>query len=412
MPARTHFLILVTLAAFSWTGVTHAADEISRIPRIGLKTVMRVASDGLCGRISEALVAREKIDAGQGDAAEGILIVRPVRLELFPKRFHSVRELFELLSAKVPPCKGLGRDGRLIIADHALGANGELRPTVLVYEKKPDGSALRVLKYVLDYCLNLKRGVFCSGPVFEPGYLNVEFTRGSIRSGLEQLKKDFGLTPHRSHRPVLSPEQESIFNQDPDSTLLPSDFSVQYLFRIEPRQEEPWAFILNRLPYVEDAAREPVMFAAVNAARAAQEREYEKVNQLPRSALANAAIPIPNAQVRSLTFLSQWFGTRGGVVTVVERDDNLLRVRIDRLVGEVIRQEKFWEYLKLNLIVIEDQRQTKLYLMNDGYYAPGVGNRVPPDSSFKSMEQNYYRDLTEYTDALATQIQDHVRRQP
>jgi hypothetical protein len=50
--------------------------------------------------------------------------------------------------------------------------------------------------------------------------------------------------------------------------------------------------------------------------------------------------------------------------------------------------------------------------MNDGYYAAGVGTRVPPDTSFVSMEHDYYSNLTEYTDALATQIQDSLGGQP
>jgi hypothetical protein len=394
---RGLLLIVLTLAASVWAGAAHAAGDISRIPRIGFGTVTRVADGGLCGHVADAMVAREKIKIGEADASDAILIVRPLKLALFPKRISSVGDLFKRLSSEAPPCTG---------DSPSTGPPA----AALVYEKKPDGSVLRVLKYVLQGCADLASGLFCGGLIQAPGYLNVEFTHGSIRSGLEELKRGFGFSPQSYKRPVLSLEQERIFEQDPDSPALPRDLSVQYTFAVEPRQEEPWAFILNRLPYVEDAERAPERVAAVDAARIFA--EDEKINRLPRSPLVNGAIHIPDAQERSLTFLKEWFAKRGGLLTVLKRDDNRLLVRVDHLRGEVIRQEKFWEYLNVNLILIMDQNQTKLYLMEDGYYAAGIGARVPPDASFASMEHDYYSNLAQYTEALATEIEQNLKGQP
>jgi hypothetical protein len=395
MLVRVLFLITLILAAAAETGITRAADEISRIPRVGFKTVMRIAAGGLCGRIADALVAREKINVAEGDTVEAVLIVWPIKLEVFPKRIASVSELLERLSANPGPCAENPPSGET---------------AALVYEREPDGSVLRVLKYDLVGCANWQGGVFCRGPILLPGYLEVEFVRGSTRSSLEQLQRAFGLAPTVSARAHLSPEQERIFKQDPDSTLLPADFFDRYQFEVGPRHEEPWAFILNRLPYIESAARLPQEVAAVDAMRifAAD----EELNRLPRSPLTNAAIPSSNAQTRSLSFLREWFEKRGGILTLIKQDDDRLLVRVDHLRSEIIRQENFWEYLKLNLILIEDQKQTTLYLINDGYYAAGLGARLPPDTSFTAIEHDYFSDLTQYTEALATQIQDHLKGPP
>jgi hypothetical protein len=317
------FLITLILAAATETGTTHAADDISRIPRLGFKTVMRIAAGDLCGQIANALLAREKINVAEGDTVEAILIVRPVKLEVFPKRIASLSGLFERLSADPQPC-----------TEHSPGRE----TAALVYKKEPDGSVLRVLKYVLNDCISLQ-GVFCSGPILAPGNLDVDFTRGSIRSGLEQLQKGFGLAPATVTYLSLSSKQQRIFNQDPDSKLLPANFFARYEFQVEPGHEEPWAFILNRLPYIDSAARVPEKVGAVDAMRifAAD----EKSNQLPRSPVAGAAIPSSNAESRSLAFLREWFGKRGGMLTLIKHDDNRLLVRVDHLRNEVIRKENF-----------------------------------------------------------------------
>jgi hypothetical protein len=119
---RALFITLLTLAASSWAGEVHAADNISLIPRIGFKNVTLVVAGGLCGRVADAMVAREKIRVGERDTAEAILIVRPVKLDLLPKRIASVSELFERLSGETAPC---AKDRP--IDDTAA----------LVYEKKP-----------------------------------------------------------------------------------------------------------------------------------------------------------------------------------------------------------------------------------------------------------------------------------
>ena len=56
---------------------------------------------------------------------------------------------------------------------------------------------------------------------------------------------------------------------------------------------------------------------------------------------------------------------------------------------------------------------TAVAVAKDGsIYAAGVGTRIPPDASFKEMEHDYYSNLSDYTEALASQIQSRLKGQP
>ncbi len=161
---------------------------------------------------------------------------------------------------------------------------------------------------------------------------------------------------------------------------------------------------------MDDAHRTPERVAAVDASRIFQ--RDEDINRLKRSPTASVVLPLPGAQTRSLEFLKEWFEARGGKLTILKRDEMHVLLRVDRLRSEVISHERYWEYLKVNLILVDDQPKLRMYLMSDGYYAPGVGSNVPPDDSFSDMEHSYYKNLSEYTEALATRIENRLRGQP
>jgi hypothetical protein len=392
MTPRNLAAAITALAIMTLASSPGAADDISRIPRLGFQSVMRVAAEGLCARTADEIVKRENIKTVGLDSAQAILAVRPIQAKDFPKQVSSPEELLERL-----PDAGARCSGDLLSQDTA----------VLLYEKKPDGSLLRVLNHPVAGCSLWRTQLICSGLVLAPGFLTVRFVRGSIKAGLEQITKGFGLTPSSSARTSLDPEQERIYRQDPDSPALPADLRVWYTIQVEPRQEEPWALILNRQPHVEDAARTPERVAGIDTQRIFE--NADAINRLRRSPSANATALGPHTQARSVAFLREWFGAKGGVLTIIKQDENRVLLRVDRLKREVIRGETFWEYLKLNLIVVDDRQRITLYMINDGYYAAGLGERVPAETSFIDMERDYYSSLVTYTEVLATQIESRLR---
>lgn len=385
-------MILSLVASMFHATISRATDDIERIPQIGFKRVAVITTGETCSRVADALIAREHVQIDEGETTEAYLIVAPGTPDLFPKHLHSTDDL-DKLRRNLPACSS-GEDLQ--------------NERVVAYVRQRDATLLRVLSHSLGQCYVFPGSFSCGGPIYAPGYVRVEFAKGWIKAGLEQIHNSFGLEPAMMRRSELSEDLERLFQQDPDNRLLPPDMMVQYDFQVEPRQEEPWALILNRLPFVESAFRVPALSASIDTSRSFV-TQAEAVNKLPRSPLASTLILQPNSRDRSLAFLRDWFASRGGTLTVIKQDDHRILVRIDQLKGEVIQRERFWEYLKLNLILLEGIGSTTLYLMNDGYYAAGLGSRVPPDTDFKPIEQDYHGELTEYTDALATRIQQRLK---
>jgi len=69
----------------------------------------------------------------------------------------------------------------------------------------------------------------------------------------------------------------------------------------------------------------------------------------------------------------------------------------------VLKDSEFWEKLGIYAHVIEAGGSSQLLVRVEGFFAPGIGNMPPQDASAyeNSMDSQYYKELSEFTDSLA-----------
>jgi hypothetical protein len=189
---------------------------------------------------------------------------------------------------------------------------------------------------------------------------------------------------------------------DPYAADLPPGVAICYSLRVHIGHEELWAMILNSAPEVESAVREPGTKIASTEGGALVHFEE---NRLPRPSLAILALPSSGYQQLAVVYLKEWFESKGAEFTIISRDKNRVRIRVERLRGEIIRGAKWWESMTIDLFLVGNEEGiSNLYLICDGSYAPGAGSTQPRRESFIDMEHSHNDYLTEYTKILVTQL--------
>ena len=184
---------------------------------------------------------------------------------------------------------------------------------------------------------------------------------------------------------------------------------VSYWIDVEVTHEEAWIAIFRKLSAISVACRQSLLLASVDADALIGKAMYE--NSRPRAPTGSANLHIEQLDLDFLLgYFAKIFEQKSADVNILKRDQNRAQLSIKSLRGEVIITEKYWEHLKLNLIYVPQPEAMMVYLIVDGYYATGAGDRIPTDSAYQSMEREYYQPLLRYTQNFITNLQEIAKK--
>ncbi|SRR6266436_6097971 len=97
-------------------------------------------------------------------------------------------------------------------------------------------------------------------------------------------------------------------------------------------------------------------------------------------------------------------------VNVIKRGDHFIELSIDKMKGQVIKEPHFWERLDIYVVFFQTQKEARLYVDDDGYFATGIGSRPPPDESYSNMGRSYDWELRRYADAMTTALASYLKK--
>jgi hypothetical protein len=118
--------------------------------------------------------------------------------------------------------------------------------------------------------------------------------------------------------------------------------------------------------------------------------------------LPDKSIPSTDIKTLLLSFLSRTIACRGGRYRLIASDADFVHLQVEHLKGEVIPGRGFWERFELMAVFFPLQRGFKLHMFLDAKYAAGLGSDPPQESAFSSVEPEFYKQESDYVQALLT----------
>ncbi|MDG4562469.1 MAG: hypothetical protein P9E88_14365 [Candidatus Competibacter sp.] len=103
-----------------------------------------------------------------------------------------------------------------------------------------------------------------------------------------------------------------------------------------------------------------------------------------------------------LRFLDADLGKKGAIIKRLNSDSNYAEATIERLRGEVIELQKYWERLQASFIISKKGNAHEVRLLLDGQYAAGINQ--PPLSAYSDMEPAHSKSLQLYADSILARL--------
>lgn len=82
-----------------------------------------------------------------------------------------------------------------------------------------------------------------------------------------------------------------------------------------------------------------------------------------------------------------------------------IKLKVSNIREEVLKNSNRWELLDIRIC----RMRKELSLTIDGYSAPGLGEREPPESVFINMEEDYAIKFRSYSENLAGELETELK---
>lgn len=250
--------------------------------------------------------------------------------------------------------------------------------------------------------------------LFSPASLRAETCSDAL---YPWAKSSFGLSPgiEMKAEPIMYPGKLAIrFRPDVEASKVKEilgsyaleeglwSYGSFYIVEVGQRHEEQWKQILSQQKSIDLVCRYPIKTASIDADSIYIEaHRINSMNPSPYalSELAHTNTISGSVKDAALSFLREKYNGKGSVE--IEKESDLrIKINIEGLRSEVLKNHKYWEKLTLNIIFANENDGIRILLIADGYYASGLGKRAPPDDAFNVMDRKYYSDLLRYANTL------------
>lgn len=147
---------------------------------------------------------------------------------------------------------------------------------------------------------------------------------------------------------------------------------------------------------------------AVLAAKAQQAKVQRVGKALPAPKEIEFKVELPTADA-VIDFVNRFYSANHPRVTLVKSDHDesgeYFEILIEHLKGAVTRPP-YWEKLRYSIpIYLASPDTVKIRCILDGQFSAGVGDNVPPDSSFQDMEPTYTRAMQDHVGQFVLALQ-------
>jgi len=90
------------------------------------------------------------------------------------------------------------------------------------------------------------------------------------------------------------------------------------------------------------------------------------------------------------------------------RDHDHVGFVISGIKSQVLRSRNYWEMIDISLDVVQAPSGVKLLCHIDGYYAGGLGRRLPDEDAYEDMRKGFQDQLRIFADGLLSQLQKRI----
>jgi hypothetical protein len=93
---------------------------------------------------------------------------------------------------------------------------------------------------------------------------------------------------------------------------------------------------------------------------------------------------------------------------VQNRDHDHVGFVVRGIKSQVLTQRNYWEEIEISIDVVQAPSGLKLMCHIDGYYAGGIGSRLPDEDAYEDMRKTYKGQLKTFADGLLLQLQRRI----
>lgn len=138
-------------------------------------------------------------------------------------------------------------------------------------------------------------------------------------------------------------------------------------------------------------------------------RKQPRVLVSPKSLDVELAIEITPAKLRWF-FKSYYMREPAAKIRFNAVEKDFIGFSVREIRDEIV-DEKYWEKIQVSLVFYQlPERGWKFRCFLDAQFAPGLGNRPPPDESYRDMEPRYAKQLNDYVGQLMVALRDHLTK--
>lgn len=95
---------------------------------------------------------------------------------------------------------------------------------------------------------------------------------------------------------------------------------------------------------------------------------------------------------------------------VQNRDHDHVGFTISGVKSQILTSKKYWEQIEISLDMVQAPSGLKLLCHIDGYYASGIGPRLPDDDAYEDMRKGFQGQLITFTDGFLSQLQKRIEK--
>lgn len=93
---------------------------------------------------------------------------------------------------------------------------------------------------------------------------------------------------------------------------------------------------------------------------------------------------------------------------VENRDRDHVGFIVSGIKSQVLTTKNYWEEIEISIDVVEAPSGLKLVCHIDGYYAGGVGSKLPDEEAYEDMRKGYQGQLQTFVDGFLSRLQNHI----